>query len=66
MVVIGCEGASEVYLMNKLLEQNLLIFSKKEILDRRPIHFRQPKEIAPLIDILPIEEKIIIYRIGDT
>ena len=64
--VLGCEGASEVLVMLDLIEKDLLIFDKKEILDRRPIHFRQPREIAALIDTLPIDEEIVFYRIGDT
>jgi len=65
-IVLGCEGQSEVLLVLDLLSKETLIFDKKDILDRRPIHFRQPREIAPLIDILPIEEEIVFYRIGDT
>lgn len=64
--VLGCEGKSEVALMNQLIDNGLLIFDKKELLDMRPIHFRQPKDIAALIDILPINEEIVFYRIGDT
>lgn len=64
--VLGCEGPSEVQLMLDLLDKGVLIFDKKEILDRRPIHFRQPREIAALIDTLPIDEEIVFYRIGDT
>lgn len=66
MIVIECEGPSEVALINKLLDCDLLIFGRKEILDMRPIHFRQPKTIAPLINILPPNEEIVFYRIGDT
>ena len=64
--VLGCEGASEVQLLLALIKKGVLIFDKKEILDRRPIHFRQPREIAALIDTLPIDEEIVFYRIGDT
>lgn len=66
MVVLACEGACEVYLMQQLLDNDCLIFNKKEILDRRPIHMRQPKEISALIDTLSVNEKIVFYRIGDT
>ena len=66
MIVVECEGPSEAALINKLLDDNLLIFNRKDILDRRPIHFRQPKTIAPLINILPPEEEILFYRVGDT
>ena len=66
MIILACEGPSEVVLINKLLDDNALIFDRKDILDRRPIHFRQPKIIAPLINTLPIDEPLIFYRIGDT
>ena len=65
MNVLGCEGNDEVYLINYLIDKGYLIFKREEILDRRPIHFRQPSEIAPLIDLLPPETDIIFYRIGD-
>lgn len=64
--VLGCEGQSEVQLITDLLEKEALIFDKKDVLDRRPIHFRQPREIAALIETLPIKEEIVFYRIGDT
>lgn len=64
--VLGCEGQSEVQLMLDLLDKGVLIFDKNDILDRRPIHFRQPREIAALIETLPIKEEIVFYRIGDT
>ena len=66
MIVLACEGICEVQLMQRLLESNSLLFGIKDILDRRPIHLRQPKSIMPLINILPIDEKIVFYRIGDT
>ena len=64
--VLGCEGKSEVALIEQLLTKGELVFTKKELLDMRPIHFRQPKDIAAIIDILPIDEDIVFYRIGDT
>ncbi len=66
MIILGCEGPSEVQLINALLEDDELVFDKSKILDRRPIHFRQPKEIVALINTLPIEEELVFYRIGDT
>ena len=65
MIVLGCEGNEEVYLLEYLLDKGYLIFEKKDILDRRPIHFRQPAEISALIDLLPISTELIFYRIGD-
>ena len=66
MNVLCCEGPCECQLMQQLLDRGLLIFNRNEILDRRPIHFRQPKDIAPLIQTLPIDTEIVFYRIGDT
>lgn len=61
-----CEGNSEVQLMQYLLDKNALIFSKEQIIDRRPIHARQGKKIKPIIDSMPIDVDIVLYRIGDT
>lgn len=66
MNVLACEGQTEVILMLYLLQKGYLIFDKREILDRTPIHLRQPEKIRPIIETLPIDEKITIYRIGDT
>lgn len=65
MIVLGCEGNEEVYLLEHLLDKGYLIFEKKDILDRRPIHFRQPDEISALIELLPIDTELVFYRIGD-
>ena len=66
MVVLAGEGHCEVTLVTKLIEDGQLIFSYDDILDNRVIHLRQPIKIAPLINILDINEKITFYRIGDT
>lgn len=66
MIVLSCEGNSEVQLMTKLLEDGHLAFAIEDILDNRPIHIRQPNTILPLINIMPIDEDIVFYRIGDT
>ena len=66
MNILSCEGKSEVILINHLIDRNLLIFTKRDILDHRPINFRQPKSVMPLINALPFDEELIFYRIGDT
>lgn len=66
MIVLACEGASEVYLVGQLLERGCLVFDAMDILDRRPIHARQPRTFQPLINLLPIDTDFTIYRIGDT
>lgn len=66
MVVVVCEGNCEVKLVSWLLENRKLIFTDQEILDHRPLHIRQPKTILPIINVLPPNEYICFYRIGDT
>ena len=66
MNVLSCEGPSEVQLIVILIENGDLIFTFDDILDNRPIHMRQPKTVLPLINILPPDEEIVFYRIGDT
>lgn len=64
-ILLACEGQSEVYLLKDLIRRGYLTFEHPLILDE-PIKLRQLIEIGPIINSLPIEEEIIIYRIGDT
>lgn len=64
-ILLACEGQSEVFLLNSLIEKSYLNFKYPLLLDE-PIRLRQLAEIAPIINALPINEEIIIYRVGDT
>ncbi len=64
-ILLACEGQSEVFLLNSLIEKGYLNFKYPLLLDE-PIRLRQLAEIAPIINALPINEEIIIYRVGDT
>lgn len=64
-ILLACEGQSEVYLLNSLIERGYLSFDCPLLLDE-PIRLRQLTEISPIINSLPIDEDIIVYRIGDT
>ena len=64
-ILLACEGQSEVYLLNGLIERGYLSFNCPLLLDE-PIHLRQLTEIAPIINSLPVDEEIIVYRVGDT
>lgn len=66
MIILACEGPSEVYLLEKLIETKTLVFDAEDILDRRPIHARQPRKLLPLISLLPIDTDFVVFRIGDT
>lgn len=65
MILLACEGQSEVYLIKSLIDKGHLSFDSPLLLDE-PIKLRQLSEIAPIINSLPINEDIVIYRIGDT
>lgn len=64
-ILLACEGQSEVYLINNLIERGYISFTEPLMLEE-PYHLRQLKEISPIINSLPIDEKIVVYRIGDT
>ncbi len=66
MKVAACEGKSELRLILQLLERGIFFAKAEELIDDRPIHMRQLKEIATLINTLDIDETIDVYRIGDT
>ena len=64
-ILLACEGQSEVYLLTGLINRGYLSFECPILLDE-PVHLRQLTDIAPIINLLPIDEDIVIYRIGDT
>lgn len=66
MKIAACEGKSEVRLVLHLIERGIFFVKAEELLDDRPIHLRQLKEIAAVINTLDIDEQIEVYRIGDT
>ena len=54
-ILIMCEGANELKIVNLLLDNNKLKFTRDDLLDMRPFHARQ----------LAYHGNIAIYRIGD-
>lgn len=66
MKIAACEGKSELRLILHLIERGIFFAKTEELIDDRPIHMRQLKDIAALINTLDIDEKIEVYRIGDT
>lgn len=66
-VLIMTEGSTELALLDVLLEKNLLKFNKKELLMEQMYHSRQiDGEIKGYIQLLNCQDKVIIYRVGDT
>ena len=61
------EGRCETMLLERCLDEGLLVFTRKDLLDQRPIHARQiTPEIIVLLNTLKRGEQVVIYRVGDT
>ena len=66
MIIIACEGKSELELINHLIKRGIFFAKPEQLLDDRPIHMRQLTDIEAIVNSLDIEEEIHVYRIGDT
>lgn len=65
--LIMCEGPNEVAIMNILIENNLLLFDRDDLLDLRVFHARQIKNNAAVKTALNIYSgDVKVLRIGDT
>ena len=64
-ILLMCEGPNELKVINLLLDNNKLIFSRDDLLDMRPFHARQltSPHLKPALD--SYHGEIEIYRIGD-
>lgn len=64
-ILVMCEGPNELKIVNLLLDNNKLKFTREDLLDMRPFHARQlvSPHLKPALDAYHGE--IEIYRIGD-
>ena len=64
-ILIMCEGPNELKIINLLLDNGKLRFTRDELLDMRPFHARQltSPQLKPALDAYHGE--IEIYRVGD-
>lgn len=64
-ILIMCEGPNELKIVNLLLDNGKLKFTRDDLLDMRPFHARQltSPQLKPALDAYHGE--IAIYRIGD-
>ncbi|MCD8041035.1 MAG: GNAT family acetyltransferase [Clostridia bacterium] len=64
-ILIMCEGPNELEVINLLLDNSKLAFSRDDLLDMRPFHARQldASQLKPALDAYHGELKI--YRVGD-
>lgn len=64
--IVTSEGKCELYLADQLIDSGHFFLTRDEILDNRVHHIRQLVSIQSLINLLPKDEEIDVYRIGDT
>ena len=65
-ILIMCEGPNELKIINLLLDNDKLRFTRDDLLDMRPFHARQllSPQLKPALDAYHGE--LAIYRVGDT
>lgn len=66
-IVLACEGECEVKLIFSLIEKKQLVF-ENQIFMNEPQKIKQINKLPfkAIINTLPNEEQIVVYRIGDT
>ena len=64
--LIMTEGTVELSFLEVLLEKDLLMFNKDELLAEKIFHQRQINgEVMGFIQMLPMSDSVTIYRVGD-
>jgi hypothetical protein len=67
MIILLCEGGSERDLIEKGLDEKAFRFTRDDVLDGRAFAAKQiSPEIHSLLVMLPRDEPLFFYRIGDT
>lgn len=64
--IVTCEGKCELSLVDQLIDNGNFFLTREELFDNRAFHIRQLKSIQSLINSLPFDEEIDVYRVGDT
>lgn len=66
-ILIMTEGTTELAFLDVLLEKNILKFDKEELLMEEMFQSRQiDGQTTDAIQILSYQDKVLIYRVGDT
>ena len=63
--LLMCEGQNEETLLNMLLDKNLLIFSRDDLIGRRPYPIRQLNNTTIKTELKHYGQETIVYRVGD-
>ena len=61
-----CEGGAERVIIDKLLDDNRLIFSRKDLLDRELLRCRSASDFERTYLSKGFSKKITLYRINDS
>ncbi len=65
-ILIMTEGSDELAFVNVLLDRNILKFKREELLMEEIYHARQiTAELVGYIQLLPKDDTVSIYRVGD-
>ncbi len=65
-ILVMTEGPNELSLMNLLLDEERLVFTRDDLLDLRPFHARQLTSPHLLPTLTHYHGDFFVYRIGDT
>ena len=64
-ILLMCEGQNEEVLLNCLLNANALIFTRDDLIGRRPYPIRQLSHPTIKTELKHYGEPVKVYRIGD-
>ena len=64
--LLMCEGPNEETIINILLDNDLLRFTKDDLIGLKPYNVRQLKNPTIISELKRYNKPVIIYRIGDT
>ncbi len=64
-ILVMCEGPNELKIINLLLDNDKLKFTRDELLDMRPFHARQLTSTKLKPALVAYHGNINVYRIGD-
>lgn len=63
--LLMCEGTNEETIMNLLLNNHKLVFSRDDLIGLKPYHIRNLKSATIKSELKHYNQPVIIYRIGD-
>lgn len=65
-VLCICEGTAEEVILNRLLDENCLIFNRNQVIDKAPTRIRQARKIESSFLNRDFAKDVVILRIIDS